>query len=127
MTYRLIVTGCRDWTDEFVVGLELTAVLQSQVGALLLVHGGCVTGADDIARRWAKQAAVRDLVDQEPHRADWSQGRAAGPIRNHEMASLGADLCLAFWDGISKGTLDMITQAVRYGIPVKIIPKVVRT
>lgn len=49
--------------------------------------------------------------------ADWkTHGKAAGPIRNREMAEAGADALLALWDGESKGTSSMIQEAVRAGI-----------
>jgi hypothetical protein len=37
------------------------------------------------------------------------------------MAKAGADLCIAFWDGKSKGTQHMTTVAQECGIPVEII------
>jgi hypothetical protein len=37
------------------------------------------------------------------------------------MAELGADLCIAFWDGRSKGTSHMIETARSHEIPVEII------
>jgi hypothetical protein len=56
--------------------------------------------------------------------ADWeTHGRAAGPIRNQAMLDEGKPyLVIAFWDGKSKGTLDMISRATRAGVPVKIVP-----
>lgn len=36
------------------------------------------------------------------------------------MAALGADLCIAFWDGSSSGTLDMMERAAKYGIPIEV-------
>jgi len=62
-------------------------------------------------------------MEAEPHPADWERhGRAAGPIRNQEMADAGADLCIAFPYGIGKGTYDMIERARKAGIPVEINP-----
>lgn len=44
--------------------------------------------------------------------ANWKKfGRSAGPIRNREMAN-AADAVLAVWDGESRGTNDMINQAI---------------
>lgn len=58
----------------------------------------------------------------EPHPADWStHGKAAGPIRNQQMADARADLCLAFPGG--KGISDMVRRAERAGIPVRHITK----
>lgn len=46
---------------------------------------------------------------------------AAGLLRNVRMAGVGADLCIAFWDGRSTGTAHMIDQARAQGIPVEVV------
>ena len=46
-------------------------------------------------------------------------GRAAGPIRNKEMAN-NADALIAFWDGQSRGTRSMINLARKMGLQVAI-------
>jgi hypothetical protein len=49
-------------------------------------------------------------------KADWDKhGKAAGPIRNQQMAQ-EADGLIAFWDGKSRGTKDMIQKALNYGL-----------
>jgi len=54
--------------------------------------------------------------------ANWdAHGRSAGPIRNRAMAQDG-DAVLALWDGKSRGTLSMITEATRAGKPVFVYP-----
>lgn len=51
-------------------------------------------------------------------RADWKKhGKAAGPIRNAEMASY-ADALVAVWDGKSRGTGNMIDTMQTLGKPV---------
>lgn len=123
---RVLVCGGRDWEDEAAVCGELEE-FREELGMfgdrMLIVHGYCPTGAD----HFSKAYAVRNGLDQEPHPADWdAHGKASGPIRNREMAKAGAEVCFAFWDGKSKGTLDMIKQATAHGIPVRIVPKGVR-
>lgn len=90
---RLLITGSRDWSDKQMIRDALRgAVSGIRSRDVTLVHGDCPTGADRIAdetgRLWG--------FDIEPHPADWSRGRKAGPERNAHMVSLGADLCLAF-------------------------------
>ena len=57
--------------------------------------------------------------------ADWKKwGKAAGPIRNREMllyAKERAPVIVAFWNGISSGTRDMIEQAENAGVEVHIV------
>jgi hypothetical protein len=49
--------------------------------------------------------------------ANWTRwGKAAGIYRNADMAEYG-DALVAFWDGESSGTLDMIDKMRRMGKP----------
>jgi hypothetical protein len=84
----------------------------------VIVHGACPSGADAMAAEWARDYGVT----AEPHPADWSGcGKAAGFIRNAEMVSLGADVCLAFYKqgAGNKGTDHCASQAEKAGIPVR--------
>jgi YspA, cpYpsA-related SLOG family len=116
--YRVLVTGSRNWSDERAITYGLTAAswFASAVRRpLLLVHGACPTGADALAHKWA----VSTQTEVEQHPADWKQhGKAAGPLRNREMVSLGADLCLAFPLGESIGTYGCMILARGAWIPV---------
>lgn len=44
-------------------------------------------------------------------------GKAAGPMRNREMAKY-ADALIHFWDGKSKGTKNMIEEAEEVGLKI---------
>ena len=53
--------------------------------------------------------------------ADWNTlGRKAGHVRNIEMAK-NADALVACWDGVSRGTEDMIKIARSEGLAVFVI------
>lgn len=74
---------------------------------------GMAAGADMLGRRWAHENAL--AVVEMP--ADWEKhGRSAGYIRNEEMAKK-ADQVVVFWDGLSKGSKNMIDLAIKYGKP----------
>lgn len=100
-TYRVLVTGSRDWTNRRAIEDTLTAAgaLAISLGQrLTIVHGACPTGADAIADEWARWHRDHGRpFDIEPHRAEehgpWP---ACGPIRNRHMVDLGADACFAF-------------------------------
>ena len=47
-------------------------------------------------------------------------GKAAGMMRNKQMLDF-ADALVAFWDGESRGTENMLDIAANKGIPVRII------
>ena len=52
--------------------------------------------------------------------ANWAEfGKGAGLIRNKKMAKY-ADALIAFWDGKSKGTKNMIQQAEEFGLKIRI-------
>lgn len=113
--FRLIVAGMRFWTDRRAVYSRLDAILKLRPN-LILVHGACPTGADAIADRWARRRGVKI----ERHPANWRvYGKRAGPRRNEKMAALGANYCLVFWDGKSRGTGSMYRAARRAGIPTR--------
>lgn len=115
---RFIVCGSRTWKDEQAVK-ETICSLVTHHGDVTIVHGGCPTGADSFASKHARSRGAKE----EPYYANWNKyGNSAGPIRNEHMAKLGAVECIAFWDGESRGTLDMIRAAVRNGIRVRILP-----
>lgn len=67
-----------------------------------------------MAKKWAD---VQGITCYE-YEADWDKhGKAAGPIRNQEMAEY-ADALIAVWDGESRGTRDMIDKALDEGLDI---------
>jgi YspA, cpYpsA-related SLOG family len=112
---RVIVCGSRDWEDRERVELRLSQLPPSPTTTI--VHGAAL-GPDRIAGSFGSLLGMT----VEEHPAEWDRlGKSAGRVRNEKMALLGADLCIAFWDGESKGTKDMIDRCHLHGIPVEII------
>ena len=112
---RILITGSRMWVNREAIAAELSSAIVG-VSAPVVVHGGCPTGADAIADRLARLYGCAVEV----YEADWDQhGRAAGPVRNQKMVDLGADVCLAFPLGDSRGTRDCMRRAFAAGIPVR--------
>jgi hypothetical protein len=117
MTYRILVTGSRTWTDHDIIRDTLTGLWRKHGPHLTVVHGHCPTGADHHAHQWAHDHA-RNKVTAEPHSADWRRlGRRAGPIRNAHMVKLGAHICLAFILDGSSGATSCLAMANKAGIP----------
>lgn len=108
---RIIVTGSREWKDPNAARKAIADRLFDVNVESIIVHGAA-RGAD----RFAHQEAEKLGLLVEPHPADWSKGKSAGLQRNEEMARLGADLCIAFWNGKSNGTKHMLNMAEKYGI-----------
>lgn len=103
------VVGSRDfpWPDLVV------ALVSSLADGTLVVSGGA-PGVDTIAEQTARQRGLDVLVFP----ANWERfGRKAGPIRNAQIVAV-ADTVIAFWNGVSRGTLNTVAQASRAGKPV---------
>jgi YspA, cpYpsA-related SLOG family len=113
----VLVCGGRHYGDsDELDALWLEFVLDrfhKHLGIGRLVQGGA-TGADALARRWAKTRCV----ELGTYKAQWARyGSAAGPIRNQEMLDREhPDLVVAF-EGRS-GTLDMKERAEKAGVKV---------
>lgn len=121
-TYRVLVTGSREWDDVDELRYALIHATALRLDSSIIVHGACPRGADALAAEWARDYSVK----AEAHPADWNgHGKQAGFIRNAEMVSLGADLCLAFYKqgAGNKGTDHCATQAAKAGIPVRRVTK----
>lgn len=63
-----------------------------------IISGGA-KGVDSLANRFANEFSI-PITNIIPN---WNLGRSAGYKRNLEIIDL-CDMCIAFWDGESKGT-----------------------
>ena len=83
----------------------------------VIIVSGHASGADSLGEKFAADHNLQC----ELYPADWDkQGKAAGPIRNAEMAEV-ADALIAFWDGQSRETKSMIDLARKTGLQVAIV------
>ena len=97
---KVIVAGCR-YIDDYDVVAQ--AIKESGFKVTEVVSGRA-KGVDKLGERWADH----NKIPVKPFPADWDKhGKAAGLIRNEEMARY-ADALVAVWDGESRGTLNMI-------------------
>lgn len=105
---KLIIAGSRDHQPtfdeiDFYVTLFVAAMNEPIEE---IVSGGC-RGVDRAGELWAKKKGIPVKVFP----ADWdTHGRAAGPIRNREMAEY-ADGLIAIIKGKSRGTRNMVKEA----------------
>ena len=113
---KYIVAGGRDFRDSNRLNMVLEMFVR-HFGLTTIISGGA-KGADALAESFAK--AFDYCVELEVMPADWRMYRtSAGPIRNQQMA-LVSDGLIAFWDGRSRGTKDMIEKATRANLEVHI-------
>jgi hypothetical protein len=83
---------------------------------VIIISGTC-RGADLLGEQYARENNLP--VYRFP--ANWKKyGKTAGYLRNRKMAEK-ADALVAFWDGKSRGTANMITLARGRQLQIRII------
>ena len=119
MATRVIVCGCRDFDNKAFCFSQLDEILSGYTDPEIV--SGHADGADHFGEEYAKAHGLKLSIFP----AEWSRyGRAAGPIRNRKMleyASEETPLIIAFWNGKSRGTKNMIMQANKAGAEVHIV------
>ena len=116
--FRVIIAGTRSFNDYELLRDSCNNLLsEKQQTHTVVVISGTARGADQMGERYAKERGFQ--LRRFP--ADWEQyGKSAGHIRNAKMSD-NADALIAFWDGESKGTKNMINNARRKGLAVRVI------
>lgn len=115
--YKVIIAGCRDFTDYELLREKCDYHLQNLRLEDIVIVSGHASGADSLGERYAQERGFQ----LETYPADWqAHGRAAGPIRNAKMANV-AHALIAFWDGKSRGTKNMIDTAGKHNLQVAVV------
>ena len=112
---KLIIAGGRDLC---VHAVEIEQILEERVhdwkNRITEIFSGCASGADQAGEYFARKHDI--IVKKFP--ANWDKhGRAAGPIRNQEMAEYG-DILLLIWDGKSRGSASMKREMTKQQKPI---------
>ena len=116
--YRVIIAGGRDFNDYDRLKRKADSLLtvKARTSDIVIVSGHA-KGADTLGERYAKEKGF----GLELYPADWeAHGKAAGVMRNKRMAEV-ADALIAFWDGQSRGTWNMIEEAEARKLPIRVI------
>lgn len=112
---KTIIAGSRTFNDAHLLKDKLDAYRKEHM-ITEIVSGGA-SGADALGEAYA----ILNGIQIKMFNADWNKhGRAAGPIRNRQMAEY-ADALIVVWDGTSKGTKNMIDEMHKQKKPVHII------
>ena len=115
--YKVIVAGCRDFAGYELLKEKCDFYLQNKKPENIVIVSGHASGSDALGEHYAQERGY----ETEIYPADWkTNGRAAGPIRNAQMATV-ADALIAFWDGKSRGTKNMIDTATKRGLQVAVV------
>ncbi len=112
---KVIIAGSRSFRDRKLLASVMDEYVNG-VNNVIVLSGGAL-GADRLGEDWAYS---RRLTYQIYH-PDWeAHGKAAGPLRNREMARDATD-CVVFWDGKSLGTKSMIEIARQKKLKLKMV------
>ena len=116
--FRVIIAGGRDFNDYALLKTKCDNILAEKATTHhIIIVSGAARGADSLGEKYAQEHSY--TIEKYP--ADWNtHGKAAGPIRNAQMAN-SADALIAFWDGKSHGTKSMINIARSKGLCVRVI------
>jgi len=141
---KILVCGCRDWGvvhKEHRANPRLDCELCARAYAeaatlndalcefdgcaeyehLKLIHGACPTGADALADSFARWLGWEVARCPAQWKVDGKLDRSAGPRRNQLMLDTERpDIVIAFWDGKSRGTMDMMSRAAAAGLRVEV-------
>ena len=122
----LIVVGSRTFNNYALLKEECDKAIKDMMDydtyySIHIVSGGA-KGADNLAERYAKENGY-DLII---FHADWNTyGKSAGYKRNvlmqETISKFPFRMCIAFWDGVSKGTQHNFDLCKRYGTEIKVI------
>lgn len=120
---KYLVCGSRNYTQvtflrRFLTAIHrqdpITCIVHGDAGKVCEDTGDVLWGADKLAGEWAEINSIP--VKKYP--ANWERfGKRAGPMRNFKMLECDKpDYVIAFPG--NEGTMDMIEQALTYGVPV---------
>ena len=110
---KMLVAGSRDFQNYPLMRKEL----DKEKDRIEEIVSGDAKGADTYGCMWARDNDIP--IRHCP--ADWQKyGASAGYVRNKQMGDY-ADELIAFWDGMSPGTKDMIEYMKKLGKKVTII------
>ncbi len=117
-TFKVIIAGGRDFNDYALLCEKCDTLLsQKRQSHSVVIVSGTAKGADYLGERYAKERSY-PIQRFSP---DWEHnGKAAGFIRNAQMSGV-ADALIAFWDGRSKGTANMIATARKRNLLVRVV------
>lgn len=111
MTRRVLIAASRGWANTGLIRSTLATVWDPDT---VLVSGNARGGDKLCEACWEAWGGT-----VERHRADWSQGRAAGFRRNAKMVATKPDECIAFILNGSAGASDTAARAEAAGIPTR--------
>lgn len=117
-SFCVVVAGTRTFGNYELLRDKLDSFLEQKSKEFeIVIISGCAKGADTLGERYAEERGYK----VERFEADWDQhSKKAGPIRNGKMAD-AAQAVVIFWDGVSRGSMNMRQQARDRNLPVRVV------
>lgn len=111
---NIVVAGSRTFTDYNLLETTLDELISKyNITEPVIVSGTC-SGADKLGEWYAYNRNYKVLQ----FKPDWKKyGKGAGFIRNKAMGD-NSDILVAFWDGKSQGTKNMIEIMQKQNKPI---------
>ena len=111
---RIIVAGCRSFKNYDFLKNTLDSYIATTDSSKITIISGRAEGADQLGEKYAEDNDLKLAKFEAP----WAKmGPSAGTFRNKLMAEYAIKdednhpVLIAFWNGFSKGTKDMINRA----------------
>ena len=110
---KVAIVGSRTFTDYTL----LETILDKYKDKINVIVSGGAVGADSLGAKWATKNGIKTTI----FKPDWNTyGKKAGYMRNMQIIE-ECDICIAFWDGESKGTKHSIGLCQQINKPYKVV------
>ena len=114
---KVAIVGSRSITNYKLIKSKINELIKTHNIVIKTIISGGAYGVDFIAEQYATENRIPIKI----FLPDWNTyGKSAGFKRNTTIIE-NCDICIAFWDGISKGTLDSVNKAKKLNKQVYLI------
>lgn len=103
---NIAIVGSRDFHNFSFLKTHVLSIIKNNNISITKIISGGAKGIDTLAEKFASTFHIPTEIIH----ADWSKGKFAGVTRNTDIVDK-SDVVIAFWNGVSKGTLDSINKA----------------
>lgn len=121
---RVIIAGGRDFNNYDLLKYKANQIIGDLLkdDTKIIMISGAAKGADKLGEIFAMEYGYNQMLFP----AYWDElGRSAGPERNRRMAEYASEgdigVLIAFWNGESPGTRNMIKEAKKHGLITHVI------
>lgn len=112
---KIAISGSRNFKDQN----KIDEVLDKYKDVCtLIIHGGCENSADTLSEVWAQKNKIKTEIIKPDY---IKYPNKSAPVIRNKIIVHKADMLIAFWDKVSKGTKSTIDFAIKKEIETIII------